>query len=165
MQDQWQLINVASIRCVDHRVRGNVTHMRNLALEPSAQWLLASTHNDVWLDTARTQFSHAVLRRLCLLFAAWANERHQGHVQVTDIVTASFITELTDGLQEGQNLDVTNGSAHFSNHNICVFSGDAPDTTLDFVGDVRNDLNSLAEVITTSFSSQNSLVDTAGRRI
>ena len=161
MQNQREFVDIACICRINHCVRRNVTHMRNLALQSGTQWLFASTHDDVGLNSSRAQLCHAVLRGLCLLLPAWANKRHQGHMQITHIVTSGFVAELTDGLEEGQNLNVAHCSAHFRDDNICVLSRDALNAAFDFIGDVRNDLHCLSEIITTTFCSQNSLVNTA----
>ena len=98
VQDEWEFIDVASVSSIDDRFRINVAHMRNLALQATAERFLATTHDDVGLNTSRTKFCDAVLCGLCLLLTTWTNEWHQRDVQVTHIVTARFVTELANGL-------------------------------------------------------------------
>ena len=161
MQNEWKLINVAGICCVNDCLCINVTHVRNLALESGAQWLFTSTHDDVGLNTTRAKFGNTVLSGLCLLLAAWSNERHQCDMEITHVVTASFITELANCLEERQDFNVTDGSAHFRDHYICVFCGNTANTTFDFVGDVRDDLHCLSQIITATFGRKNGLIDGA----
>jgi hypothetical protein len=52
-------------------------------------------------------------------------------------------------------------SADFDNYNVHVFRH-ALDAALDFIGDVRNDLNGLSEIIATPFFGEDGFVDAAG---
>ena len=64
-----------------------------------------------------------------------------------DTLTARLVlAELTDGLEKRQAFYITNGSADFTQHEINLILTDG-DEILDFVGDVRDHLNGLAQVI------------------
>ena len=102
---------------------------------------------------------------LGLLLTTRPNERHQGDVDVAHIVATHFVAPLTNGLQERQNLNVTDGATHFGDDNINIFGGDALNTTLDLVSDVRNNLHRAAEVIPTAFGGQNSLINRTRRGV
>ena len=165
MQDQWKFINIARVSSVDDCFRIDVTHVRDLALQTTAERLFAATHNDIWLNTTRTKLCNAVLSGLCLLLTTWPDKRHQSDMQVTHIVAACFVTKLTDCLQEGQNLNVAHSAAHFGDHNIGVIGSNTANTALDLVGDVRDNLHGLSEVVATSFSGKNCLVDGSSRSV
>ena len=68
-------------------------------------------------------------------------------------------------LEEGQGFDVAHGAANFYNGHIHGFGGvktsAAFDEVLYFVGDVRNDLNRFAQVITAAFFFKHALVNLA----
>jgi hypothetical protein len=58
-----------------------------------------------------------------------------------------------------QDFEVSNGSSDFSDNYISVIGSNTTDPALDFVGDMRNYLNSLSQVITASLSGQNGLIN------
>ena len=153
MKHEWKFIDVADIGCVDNSIGINVTHVRDLALQTTTQRLFATAHNDVGLNSAGTKLRNAVLGWLGLLLAARADERNKRHVQVANVVSTRLVAELTNCLKERKNLNVSNGSAHFSNDYIGVVCGDSTDSALDFICDVRNYLNSFSQIITTTFGS------------
>ena len=71
-----------------------------------------------------------------------------------DTLTARLVlTELTDGFKEGQAFgDIAHGAADFTQHEIDLILTNG-DEILDLVGDVRDHLNSLAEVVSAPFLS------------
>ena len=70
--------------------------------------------------------------------------------------------KLPDGFEKRQALDVSGRAADFRDEDVC-FGGrfDGPDAVLDFVGDVRNHLHRLAEVVAAAFIGQDGLVHLA----
>src|SRR5207244_11141059 len=76
------------------------------------------------------------------------------------VLGAKFQAHLADGFEEGKRFNVANGAADFDNHNVNAF-GNFLDDGLDFVGDVRNDLDSFAEIIASAFFGENGFVVTA----
>ena len=161
VQDQRQLVNVAGVGRIHHGTLVYVAQVADLALQVQAQGLFAAAHDHVGLDTAAAQFSNAVLSWLRLLLATWPDERHQRDVHVAHVVAANFFTELTNRLEERQDLNVANGATHFSDHDVDIIGSEALDASLDFVGDVRDDLHSLSEIVTTALSCQYGLIDAA----
>ena len=63
----------------------------------------------------------------------------EDHVLAPDVVA-----ELADGLQERQRLDVADGAADLGDDHVGVL-GHPHDAGLDLVGDVRDDLDGVAE--------------------
>ena len=70
-----------------------------------------------------------------------------------DRVSLAFlIADLPDRFQKRQRFDIADGSADLNDQNIgFVFFGNRPDRCLYFVGNVRDDLDGLAEIIAASF--------------
>ena len=64
-------------------------------------------------------------------------------------IQAVFFTdierELTNGFEKRLAFDVANGSPNFSDDNVNIFVSQPIQAALDFVGDVRNDLNRFAQ--------------------
>ena len=102
---------------------------------------------------------------LGFLLATRTDERHQGDVDVTHIVTTYLVTPLANGLQERQNLDVAHGATNFGDDDIDIFGSDALNTAFDLVSDVRNDLHRAAEIIPAAFGCQNGLINRTRRGV
>src|SRR5262249_9402454 len=113
------------------------------------------------LDTDLTELPDGVLRRLGLRLAGSLEKRHQRQVDVQAILLADIEGELADGLEKGQPLDVADGAADLGDDNIDVLGGEAVDSRLDLVGDVRDDLDGATEVVAAALLLDDGLVDLA----
>ena len=134
-------------------------------LEVVGQWLGAAAHDQIGLDAAAAQLGDGVLRRLRLLLAGRADERHQRDVDVAHVVAAGFLAELADRLEERQDLDVADGAADLGDDDVDVVRGEPGDAPLDLVGDVGDDLHGLAEVVTAPLGGEHRTVDRSGRGV
>jgi hypothetical protein len=83
-------------------------------------------------------------------------------VDVADVVATDVEAELADGLEEREDLDVADRAAHLGDHHVDVVGGQALDAALDLVGDVRDHLHGLAEVVASALGGEHRLVDRAG---
>ena len=165
MEDQRELVDVLGVGGVDDRAFLDVAEIRDLALQVVGQRRLAAAHDDVGLDATAAQLGHRVLRRLGLLLARRPDERHQRDVDVADVVAPDHVAELADRLEERQDLDVADGAADLGDHDVDVVVGDSLDAPLDLVGDVRDHLDGLAEVVAAALGGEHRLVDRAGRGV
>ena len=82
-------------------------------------------------------------------------------MQESHILTAGIMLKLTERFEEGQTFDVAGGAADFSDEYVNSFAA-LEDAFLDLVGDVRDDLHGLAEVVAAAFLLDDGLVDLAG---
>ena len=88
--------------------------------------------------------------------------RHERDVHDDDILRADFQDELPDRLEKGQALDVAGGAADFGDDDVARLLGaELAQARLDLVGDVRDDLHGLAEVIAAPLLIEHGLVDLA----
>ena len=123
-------------------------------------------HDDgVGLDAPGPQLGDRVLRGLGLLLPRRADERHEGDVQVADVVAADVEAELPDRLEEREDLDVADGAADLGDHDVDLVGGEPADAALDLVGDVRDHLHGLAEVVAAALGVEHRRVDRAGRGV
>ena len=76
------------------------------------------------------------------------------------VAAADVLPELADRLEERQRLDVADGAADLDDDDVVV-ARDAADAVLDLVGDVRDDLDGLAEVVAAPLLLDDGLVDLA----
>ena len=140
----------------------DVTHEGDLRLDALAQRALGTADDGVGLDTNLPQGCHGVLGGLGLHLTGRLDVGNQGDVQEKDVLPADLVTNLTGSLEEGQRLDVTHGAADLMDDDVGVTLLHRQHAFLDLVGDVRNDLDRVAQVVTTTFLGDHGGVDLAG---
>ena len=86
-------------------------------------------------------------------------------MDVADVVAADVVAELPDRLEEREDLDVADRAADLGDDDVDVVGGQAVDAALDLVGDVRDHLHGLAEVVAAALGGEHRLVDRAGRGV
>ena len=102
------------------------------------------------------------MRRLRLQLLCGVEERHICQVDA-DAVRAKLPFQLTHALEERQRLDVAHGTADFRDYEI-VFAGVSEQfhVAFDFIGNVRDNLHRLAEIVSAALLVDDALVDTSG---
>src|SRR5580658_3038732 len=140
---------------------GDVAEEGDFFLEVGGDVAIAAAKQNVGLNTDAEHFLDAVLGGLGFQFAGGRDEGNERDVNEKRVLGAEFEAHLADSFEEGKRFDVADGAADFNDHHIHVI-GDFFDGGFDFVGDVRDDLNSLAEVIAAAFLGQDGFVDAAG---
>jgi|GEM_PF-6786723 len=124
--------------------------------------MLGTQDEDVGLYAHRLQFLDGMLGGLGLEFLGCREEGDVCQVD-TQCVTAQFPLHLADGLQIWQRLDVAHRAADLGDDEIIfILVAEQLDVSLDFVGDVRDDLYCLAEVITAPFLVDDAFIDASG---
>ena len=151
----------------DHRLGVDVAHQRDLALERLRDVPVGPADQRVRLDADVAQRRHRMLGWLGLQLAGRCEVGHQRDVQEEHVVAADVVPDLPGGLQERQRLDVADRAADLGDHHvgraaIGIRLGHRPDPVLDFVGDVRDDLDGVAEVLAAPFPGDHPGVDLAG---
>ena len=90
---------------------------------------------------------------------------NQRQVQVADVVAADVPSELADGLQERHDLDVADRAADLDDDDVDAVAAEATDPFFDLVGDVRNYLHGLAEVVAATLLCDHRRIDLSRRRV
>ena len=91
---------------------------------------------------------------LCFKLVATRNVGEQCNVDIKNVLAAFFIAYLTDRFKERGGLDIADCAAYFRDYNVNGIGAAVSRTInaiLDFVCDVRNNLNGTAKVIAASF--------------
>ena len=88
--------------------------------------------------------------------------RHQREVDEDALAARLVLAELADRLEERQPLDIADRAADLAQHEIDLGVADAEEV-LDLVGDVRDHLDGLAEVVAATLFLQHVGIDAAGR--
>ena len=86
-------------------------------------------------------------------------------LDVEGVVAADVVADLTGRLQEGLRLDVADGAADLVDDDVVARLGHAEHALLDLVGDVRDDLHALAQVVAAALLGDDRRVDLTGRHI
>ena len=162
MDDQRNLVEAVCVRAVHDAAERHVGEAGDLPLQVVADRLVAPAHDGVGLDARAAQLGDRVLGGLRLVLPGRADVRHQRHVHVADVRAAHVQAELPDGLQEGKDLDVADRAAHLGDEDVHVVACEPPDPPLDLIGDVRDDLDGLSQVLTAPLGGDDSRVDRAG---
>ena len=132
----------------------------DLAADLAVEAALGAADQGMWLDSDSAQLVDRVLGRLCLQLAGVPDVGHQGQVDEHAALRADVGIELPDRLQEGQRLDVPDGSADLGDHEIDRLRlGDDQDPVLDLVGDVGDHLHGRAEVVAAPLPLDHRVVD------
>src|SRR6266852_4908302 len=104
-----------------------------------------------------------MLRRFRLQLAGGRDVRNQRDVNKQSILGSFFVAQLANCFQKRQRFDVADGAADFRDHYISFTVGrDRTDCFHDFVGDVRDDLNRLAEIVAAALLLEHRKINAAG---
>ena len=115
-------------------------------------------HDRVGLDTDRPQLAHGVLGGLGLGLAGRPDERHQRDVDEGQLSRPTSFRNWRMASRNGRRLDVADGAADLDDHDVGVLGlGERADAVLDLVGDVRDDLDGLAEVLAAALLGDHGL--------
>ena len=165
VQHERDLVEDLRVDRGDDALGRDVAELRDLLLEPRRDRPVAAAHDRVGLDAPAAQLGDGVLGRLGLLLARRTDVRHERDVHVEDVLAPDLVAELPDRFEERQDLDVADRAADLGDHDVDVVGGERVDPRLDLVGDVRDDLHRLAEVLAAAFLGEHRLVDRAGGRV
>lgn len=143
----------------------DVAHQGDLAFDGGGDLAVGAQDDRVGLDADVAQGGDRVLGGLGLQLAGGADVGQQRDVDDEDVVAADFVADLADGLQEREGLDVADGPADLGDDDVDVRGRHAADAVLDLVGDVRDDLDGVAEVLAAAFLGDDGGVHLSGRHV
>ena len=83
-------------------------------------------------------------------------------MQEEHVLPADVVPDLAGGLEERQRLDVADRAADLVDHHVDVGPAHGEHRVLDLVGDVRDHLHGVAEVVATPLLGDHRGVDLAG---
>ena len=165
-QEQRHFVNAVQRLVFNHGFLVDVAEQGQLFLHIVRQGAFRTADDDVRLNADAAQFLDAVLGRLGLQFAGCADIRDEGDVDVQHVVAADFLLDLADSFQEGQAFDIADGAADFRNDDVgVVVVAYAVHALFDFIGNMRDNLNGMAQIIAAPFFLQDGPVNLAGRNV
>jgi len=122
--------------------------------------VLGTADEDVWCDPDALQFFDRVLGRFGFEFSGGVQVGQEGQVHVDALSTGALVTELADGLEEGETLDIAHGSSDFTEHEVDLVVAYF-DELLDLVGHMGDHLDGFAQVVSAAFFFEHIRVDPA----
>ena len=165
VQHLGDVVDRRRVRGGDHGLLVDVAHQRDLALDGVGQLAVGAADDGVRLDADLAQRGDRVLGGLGLQLTGRADVGHQRDVQEEDVAAADVVAHLARGLEERQRLDVADGAADLGDHDVDVGAAHGEDAFLDLVGDVRDHLHGVAEVVAAALLGDHARVDLPGRHV
>ena len=169
MQHARHFVDGVHVPHGDHAPLGYVGEQRYFFALFVGNAAVGAAQQHVGLDADLAQLFGRVLGRLGFKLACGGDPGHIAQVHKGGVVGPHAQTHLTHGLEKRQGLDVADSAADFNNRYVDCFgrviAGTALDEVLDFVGDVRNHLNSFAQVVTATLFLEHAFVDLAGGEV
>ena len=155
--------------CVDglYHVSGlHVAEHRDLLADFRGQGVLGAADDDVRLHSRLLEHLHRMLCGLCLELLGGAEVGHERQVDGQAVLLGQLPLQLAHGLDEGLRFHVAYGSAYLCDYHV-VFAGLAEQhhAALDFVGDMGDDLDGLAEVCAFALLGDDGVVYLSGRHV
>ena len=167
VQDLGDVVDRRGVGAGDAAVDVHVAHQRDLRLEGCRDLPIAAQHQRVGLDADVAQRRHRMLGGLGLELTRRRQVGHEGDVQEEDVAATDVVADLARRFEEGLGLDVADGAPdlgddHIGNVAVLVGAGHRHDPVLDLVGDVRDHLDGVAEVLAAPLLGDDRGVDLAG---
>ena len=131
----------------------------------ATNWAFGSHNQDVRLNPDLAKLLNAVLSWLRLGFTSRLQVRHQRQMNEHHILFADVERDLSNGFQEWQTFDVSDGAAQFCDNNIDIRSRQSKNRRFDFVSDMRHNLNGPAEIFAATFFFDHRKINLTGRVI
>ena len=166
LQHQRRLVQVGERDIFDDAVRLYVAEQADFLENAVLQRLVTAQNHDVRLDAHALQLPDGVLGGLGLVLVGAPQEGHQRHMDKQAVLLADLQRNLTNCLQKGLRLDVTDGAANLRNHHVGIgLFANAIDEFLDLIGNMRNYLNCGTQKFSSAFLVQYIPVDLTGGQI
>ena len=155
LESQRCFIKYIHIQILDNIVNIYVAEKRNLVFDAVIQRQFGTADNDIRLKAESLKILDSILCWFCFHFTGGFDIWNQGNMNQHAVLAADFMLELTDRFQKWLTFDISDSTANFNDSDFGFTGSRVPiKTALNGIGDMRNNLNSTAAVITTSFAGK-----------
>ena len=165
VQQARHLVDRVDVPHADHAVRLHVGEQADLLALVVGDRAVGAAQQHVGLDADLAQLLHRVLGRLGLELAGGGDPGHVGQVHERGVRRAHLQAHLAHRFEERQALDVAHRAADLDDRDVEMVGGTALDELLDLVGDMRDHLHRLAQVVAAALLLEHALVDLAGGEV
>ena len=167
VQGRRHLVDAGGVLALDDGGGVDVAHEGDLTLDPLGQGSVRAQHQGIGLDADGAQDRHRVLGGLGLELAGRRQEGDERDVHESHVLPSQVRPHLAGGLEEGLGLDVPHRAADLGDDDVGhralgVGRGLSPHDALDLVGDVRDDLNCVPEILPATLLGDDVGVDLPG---
>ena len=161
-----RLVQHGNGEILDAALGRNVAEHCDLLADALRHGRVDARHDDVGENAHSLQFLDGVLGGFALKLARTRNIRNERDVDKAAVFAPHFARDLTDGFEEGLALDVARRSADLRDDNVGVRRlADLINKGLDLVGDVRNDLHGLPEILARALLGEHVPIDFTRRKV
>src|SRR3989304_2574571 len=164
MKDNGNLIDRLHIFRCDDRVFIHVAKEGNLCFDIRREHSVSSAEKNIGLDAYFSKFLHAMLSRFGLELPRRVDERDQSEVNVERILPAHISSNLPDRFQKRKTFDVTYGPTHLDDHDVHILA-EIEDLRFNLIGDMGNDLDRTAKIVSFPLFGNDRIVYLPGREI
>lgn len=162
LHENGHLVDGVDVDTLDYSVGIDIAEKGDLLTDRLVDILLGTEDENVGLDAFLLKGLDGVLGWLGLKLLACTEIRDESKVDEHCAVT-EFPLELANSLDEGKALDVADGTTNLSDYDIVLMvRAHEHDAALYLVGDVRDDLDSLAKIVATTLLLDDTLINTPG---
>ena len=149
LQIERRLIENGKGQILNDAVRLHVAEVSDFAEDARiGDWLVTAQNDDVRGDPQPLQLLHRMLGGLGFVFAGRLQIGDQRDMDKQGVARACFMSDLTDGLDKGLALYITDGPADLGDHDISFcFTADIVDEAFDLVGDVGDGLHGGPQIL------------------
>jgi len=158
------LVDGIRVQHLDDPFQGHITEQGDLALFVLRNGPVGPAQEGVGENTDFPQILHRVLGGLGLQLPGRGNVGQQGQVQEASAFPAFFNAHLANGFQDRQGFNIPHRAPHFHDGHVRIASASL-DVGLDFIGNVGNDLNGLAQIFTPALFFQHRVINLTGSEI
>ena len=147
-QHHGRLVQHGDSQVLDAALRAHVAEHGDLFADAVGHGRVHARHDNIGENAHALQFLDGMLGGLTLEFARTGDIGYERDVDEATVLPAHLARDLTNCLQKRLGLDITRRAADLGDDDIGVRRlSDLVDEGLDLVGDVRNDLHRLPEVL------------------
>ena len=154
------LIDGFEVRRRDHVFFAHVTEQGDFLAFFFGDRMLGAADQHIWLQADGAQFFDRVLCRLCFELTRGGDIGQEGEVHENTFAARTVLRKLADRFKEGQAFDIAHGTANLAEHEINFVIANF-DEIFDLIGDMRDHLNGLAQIVAAALFLEHIGIDAA----
>lgn len=149
VEDARDSIDARDVLALDDMRFGELTKERELFFDASRYGLWGATHEHAWLDTSATHRFDSVLDWLGLELAQVIHVQERRNMDIKCAFVSISVPELSDRFDKVHSFDITDRATDLDYEDIDVCC-ELLKCIYDLVGDMRDDLDVFAQIITAT---------------
>ena len=157
------LINAPRVHGLDDMTRFHIAEKGDFLTEFRREFLLCPANDDVRMHALGLQFLDGMLRGLGLEFLGGLQIRNEGEVNAQEVFFRQLPLQLPHGFHEGLAFHIAHRAANFGDNDVIVPRQPQQEhPALDFVRNMGDNLDGLAQIGALPLLGNDGVVDSAG---